>query len=68
VAGKTGTSENYADAWFVGYTPALSTAVWMGSPSGEVPMRNVGGIDVIGGSYPARIWHSFMNAAETARR
>jgi penicillin-binding protein 1A len=63
VAGKTGTSENYGNAWFVGYTPALATAVWMGSPDGDVPMRNVGGIRVFGGTYPARIWHDYMAAA-----
>src|SRR5205085_4424172 len=50
VAGKTGTTENYQDAWFVGYTPELATAVWMGDPSGEVPMRDVQGINVVGGS------------------
>ncbi|MDQ6927599.1 MAG: transglycosylase domain-containing protein [Actinomycetota bacterium] len=63
VAGKTGTTDNYANAWFVGYTPALATAVWMGSPDGDVPMRNVGGIRVFGGTYPARIWHDYMAAA-----
>jgi len=61
MAGKTGTTSNYADAWFVGYTPELSTAVWMGSPTGtEDKMTNVGGIRVTGGSYPARIWQAFM--------
>jgi penicillin-binding protein 1A len=63
VAGKTGTSENYENAWFVGFTPQLTTAVWMGSPSGNVPMRDVGGIRVFGGTYPAAIWHEFMGAA-----
>jgi 1A family penicillin-binding protein len=63
-AGKTGTTSNYADAWFVGYTPQLSTAVWMGSPTGtENKMTNVGGIRVTGGSYPARIWQAFMGPA-----
>ena len=42
-AGKTGTTEDHADAWFVGYTRDLSTAVWMGYPSGEIPMLNVHG-------------------------
>jgi 1A family penicillin-binding protein len=65
-AGKTGTTSNYADAWFVGYTPQLATAVWMGSPTGtENKMTNVGGIKVTGGSYPARIWQAFMGAAMT---
>src|SRR5207253_3865223 len=63
-AGKTGTTSNYADAWFVGYTPQLSTAVWMGSPTGtEDKMTNVGGIRVTGGSYPARIWQAYMGPA-----
>ena len=62
-AGKTGTTSDYADAWFVGYTPQLSTAVWMGSPEGNVEMRNVGGVRVTGGSYPARIWQAFMGPA-----
>src|SRR5207237_216295 len=63
VAGKTGTSDNYANAWFVGYTPTLTTAVWMGAPSGNVPMYNVGGIRVYGGTYPARIWQAYMAGA-----
>ena len=63
VAGKTGTSQEYENAWFVGFTPQLSTAVWMGSPEGNVPMTNVGGIRVTGGSYPARIWSAFMGDA-----
>jgi penicillin-binding protein 1A len=63
VAGKTGTAEDYHDAWFVGYTPQLATAVWMGSPTAEVPMRGVGGINVQGGSFPAGIWGAYMKAA-----
>ena len=63
VAGKTGTSENYGNAWFVGYTPQLSTAVWVGRPEGDVPMRNVRGINVTGGSFPARIFGQYMRAA-----
>lgn len=63
VAGKTGTAQNHQDAWFVGYTPQLATAVWMGDVNGERPMLNVGGINVTGGSYPARIWQRFMAAA-----
>ena len=63
VAGKTGTSQDNADAWFVGYTPQLVTAVWMGAPEGRIPMRNVGGINVTGGSYPAKVWHEFMDKA-----
>ena len=63
VAGKTGTSENYGNAWFVGYTPQLATAVWVGRPEGDIPMRNVRGINVTGGSFPARIFSQYMRAA-----
>ncbi len=66
VAGKTGTAQNYEDAWFVGYTAQIATAVWMGSPTGKTPMRNVGGIAVSGGSYPAEIWHDYMKVAVDA--
>lgn len=62
-AGKTGTTDNFADAWFDGFTPQLVTTVWVGAPTAEVPMTDVGGITVYGGTYPARIWHSFMGAA-----
>ncbi|MCU1379444.1 MAG: penicillin-binding protein family [Acidimicrobiales bacterium] len=63
-AGKTGTTSDYGDAWFVGYTRQLSTAVWMGSPLGNtITMNNVGGRRVTGGSYPARIWQAFMGPA-----
>jgi penicillin-binding protein 1A len=65
LAGKTGTSENYGNAWFVGYVPQLATAVWVGRPEGDVPMRNVHGINVTGGSYPARIFSRYMKAALT---
>jgi membrane peptidoglycan carboxypeptidase len=66
VAGKTGTAENYQDAWFVGFSPQVATAVWMGDPKGEVPMIGVGGINVVGGSYPARLWGAFMQRALSA--
>jgi penicillin-binding protein 1A len=62
-AGKTGTTDEHADAWFVGYTPQLATAVWMGYTRGEVPMLNVHGIAVSGGSFPAEIWRQFMSPA-----
>ena len=62
VAGKTGTSQNHENAWFVGYTPQFATAVWMGSPTGNESMF-VGGRRVTGGSYPARIWGAYMGAA-----
>lgn len=63
LAGKTGTSENFGNAWFVGYTPQLSTAVWVGRPEGDTPMRGVRGINVTGGSFPARIFSQYMKAA-----
>ena len=63
VAGKTGTAQDHQDAWFVGYTPQLATAVWMGDVNGERPMLGIGGINVTGGSYPARMWQAFMAAA-----
>jgi penicillin-binding protein 1A len=62
-AGKTGTTQNYADAWFVGYTPELVTAVWVGYPSGQKPMTDVHGTSVTGGSLPAQIWALFMKRA-----
>jgi membrane peptidoglycan carboxypeptidase len=63
VAGKTGTTDNFGNAWFIGYTPQIVSAVWMGSPVGIVPMNDVGGSTVFGGTYPARIWHELMGAA-----
>jgi penicillin-binding protein 1A len=63
-AGKTGTSENYSDAWFVGYTPELSTSVWMGYSDGQHPLVNVKGLPrVFGGTIPAKAWHDYMAAA-----
>ncbi|CAN5807433.1 PBP1A family penicillin-binding protein [soil metagenome] len=59
-AGKTGTNEEYKDAWFAGYTPDLATTVWMGYTKAEIPMSNVHGISVSGGSFPAEIWRLFM--------
>ena len=64
-AGKTGTNTDYKDAWFVGYTPHLSTAVWMGAPDEDIPMTNVRGIKVTGGTYPAEIWQDFMQRYES---
>jgi penicillin-binding protein 1A len=64
VAGKTGTTENYGDAWFVGYTPQLVTAVWVGYPKGLRPMlTEYHGGPVAGGTFPADIWKSFMQPA-----
>jgi len=62
-AGKTGTTDAKADAWFVGFTPQITAAVWMGDPNQETPMTNVGGISVFGATYPAHIWAAFMKAA-----
>jgi 1A family penicillin-binding protein len=63
VAGKTGTAQTYQDAWFCGYTPQLSTAVWMGYIKGSIPMRNVHGQRAFGGTFCAPMWRSFMAAA-----
>jgi penicillin-binding protein 1A len=64
VAGKTGTTENYGDAWFVGYTPQLVTAVWVGYPDNLRPMQTeFHGHPVAGGTYPALIWKAFMTKA-----
>jgi penicillin-binding protein 1A len=64
VAGKTGTTENYGDAWFVGYTPQLVTAVWVGYPDKLIPMTTqFNGQPVAGGTYPALIWKAFMQRA-----
>jgi penicillin-binding protein 1A len=62
-AGKTGTTDNHADAWFCGYTPQLEATVWVGYQSAEIPMENVHGISVAGGTFPAEIWHLFMQEA-----
>jgi membrane peptidoglycan carboxypeptidase len=71
-AGKTGTTQNHVDAWFVGYTPTLATAVWMGFgpvEGGAVPqMTSVRGRRVTGGSFPATIWQSFMRGALAGTR
>ncbi|MGB3539091.1 MAG: transglycosylase domain-containing protein, partial [Mesorhizobium sp.] len=56
-AGKTGTSQNSRDAWFIGYTANLTTGVWFGNDDGR-PMKRV-----TGGSLPAQAWHEFMVAA-----
>ena len=64
VAGKTGTTENYGDAWFVGWTKELTVAVWVGYPDELRPMETeFNGQPVAGGTYPAAIWKSFMDAA-----
>ena len=66
-AGKTGTTENFQDAWFAGYTPELTAVVWMGfapDAQGRIPpMTRVRGRSVTGGSFPATIWKNFMSEA-----
>jgi penicillin-binding protein 1A len=76
-AGKTGTAQEYRDAWFAGYTPGLVTAVWVGYPDGEIemkpscsgstqpcrPTRTATAGGVTGGSWPASIWRLFMLGA-----
>jgi penicillin-binding protein 1A len=63
-AGKTGTTTDYGDAWFVGYTPQLATAVWVGYPDKLVPMlTEYHGEAVAGGTYPADIWRTFTQLA-----
>ena len=65
VAGKTGTTDNYGDAWFVGYTPQLVVAVWVGYPDKLQPMlTEFDGEPVAGGTLPAMIWKAFMTAAD----
>jgi penicillin-binding protein 1A len=62
VAGKTGTTDNYGDAWFVGFTPELAVAVWVGYPDRLRPMTTeFGGEPVTGGTLPAQIWKEFVS-------
>jgi penicillin-binding protein 1A len=63
-AGKTGTAEDYRAAWFVGYTPQLATAVWMGHADQPEPLVNIKGYgSITGGTLPAAAWAQFMAAA-----
>jgi penicillin-binding protein 1A len=62
-AGKTGTTDSFADAWFCGFTPSLEATVWIGYPRGEIPMTSVHGISVSGPTFPATIWRLFMERA-----
>ena len=63
-AGKTGTTSDYADAWFCGYTPDLATCVWVGYPKGRITMENIEGQGVVSGpTLPAQIWHDYMTVA-----
>jgi penicillin-binding protein 1A len=60
VAGKTGTTSSFTDAWFDGMVPGLVTAVWVGYPKTTASMYSVHGIEVFGGTFPTQIWHDFM--------
>jgi penicillin-binding protein 1A len=62
-AGKTGTTDDDADAWFCGYTPSLEATVWMGYPKAEIPMLDVHGAAVSGPTLPAAAWRLFMERA-----
>jgi penicillin-binding protein 1A len=62
-AGKTGTTDNFSDAWFCGFTPSLEATIWIGYPRGEIPMLSVHGIEVSGPTFPATIWRLFMEPA-----
>ncbi|HEV3322539.1 MAG TPA: transglycosylase domain-containing protein [Solirubrobacteraceae bacterium] len=63
-AGKTGTTSNYGDAWFVGWDHRYTVAVWVGFPNALVPMTTeYDGGPVLGGTFPALIWHNFMVGA-----
>ncbi len=62
--GKTGTTDDYVDAWYVGYTPRLSTAVWVGYPEGNRSMSGVHGLDEAGGeTLPLDLWSVYMERA-----
>jgi len=64
VAGKTGTTEGQYDAWFVGYTPEISAAVWVGFPQGDRPLESpYTPFTITGGTWPAQIWARFATGA-----
>ncbi len=68
-AGKTGTTNNYTDAWFDGFTTSLNTAVWVGYPGSTQSMSSVAGYGpMFGGKAPALIWHDFMQTAMQGRK
>ena len=62
-AGKTGTTDDFNDAMFIGYTPHLATGVWVGYPDALQSMYSVHGVSVAGGTFPAMIWNDFMEVA-----
>jgi penicillin-binding protein 1A len=64
VGGKTGTTDENSDAWFVGFSPRLATSTWVGFPKGRIPMGPIfNGANVDGGTFPAKIWGEYMKAA-----
>ncbi len=65
-AGKTGTAQNASDGWFVGFTPYLATAVWMGSVTDNEAVE-IRGVGITGGSYPAEIWGRYMRGWHEGR-
>jgi penicillin-binding protein 1A len=68
LAGKTGTTTDFVDAWFTGFTPQLATSVWVGDPARQTPMRDrFNGGPVYGGTFPALIFHDYMAAALAAQ-
>jgi len=68
LAGKTGTTTSFADAWFTGFTPQLATSVWVGDPVRQAPMSDLfNGGPVYGGTFPALIFHDYMAAALAAQ-
>ncbi|MHB1998848.1 MAG: transglycosylase domain-containing protein [Solirubrobacteraceae bacterium] len=66
-AAKTGTTNEFVDAWLDGYTPKLATVVWMGYPSGAIPMLDIHGEPQQGGALPAEIWHDYMEPVVDGR-
>jgi len=60
-AGKTGTTSDFRDAWFAGYTPELVTIVWMGHQDNNKPMEPINGRSITGGAFTAEIWREFMS-------
>jgi penicillin-binding protein 1A len=63
-AGKTGTSNRFIDAWFIGFIPQLSTSVWVGYPNERRSMVNINGLQEINGeNYPLDIWSLYMQSA-----
>ncbi len=66
VAGKTGTSSDYTNAWFVGYTPKLLTVVWLGNDRQGVPMKGKG--VSIGSAYSAQLWSDYMKQVTTNQK